>query len=166
MAFEATFQQFEVETVTKGRSNYKKGVVTYSYNGANKTSTMVSFSNPAVFKQLETMAPGTLISVTTAKNDAGYDFWQSVKAVGDDPTPAKAATPVRVAGSNYETSEERKQRQLFIIRQSSISNAIESLVPGSKVALDPEQVLALAQRYVDFVYGLDEFVKDDTPQEA
>ena len=174
MAFEATFQEFTTELVTKGRGKYEKGLVTYTYQGQNKQGTMVDFSNPQVFKLLKTLKSGTPILVTTAKNANGYDFWQSVKVVDENapmpeqtaPKAGAATTGTRVAGSNYETAEERKQRQLFIIRQSSISNAIDTLVPGSKVSLDPEQVLAVAQRYVDFVYGLDELVKDDSPQEA
>jgi hypothetical protein len=174
MAFEATFQEFTTELVTKGRGKYEKGVVTYTYQGQNKQGTMVDFSNPQVFKLLKTLKSGTPILVTTAKNAGGYDFWQTVKVVDENapmpeqspPKAAGAPSSVRVGGSNYETPEERKQRQLYIIRQSSISNAIESLVPGSKVALDSAVVLELAQKYVDFVYGVDELVKDATPTET
>jgi hypothetical protein len=168
--FKIILQEFVVEQVTKGRQSYEKGVVTYTYNGANKTYQTVSFANPEVFKVLKSAAPGTILLVETTKNAAGYDQWAKVSVEGSAgasegatsrPAPAGAT---RVAGSNYETPEERKQRQLLIVRQSSITSAIATLAPGSKTALNPDDVLVLAQSYVDFVYGVDEALDPDNPE--
>lgn len=168
MAFKITLQDFRTETITKGRNSYEKGTATYTYNGAQKTQTLMSFANPAVFATLKNAASGTVFVVETSKNDKGYDQWSSVRPEGEaaaSGAPAKAGATTRVAGSNYETPEERKQRQLYIIKQSSISSAIEALTPGAKASLDIKQVLAVAQEFVDFVYGTDALVEKQGAEE-
>lgn len=159
MAFKIVIQDFAVETITKGRNSYEKGVVTYTFNGVNKTQTIMSFANPAVFKEIKNTPSGTTLVVEVTKNDKGYDQWSSVTRDGATTQATVAAgstgATTRIAGSNYETPEERKQRQLFIIRQSSISNAIELLSVGAKVPPKTSDVLGTAQEFVDFVYGID-----------
>lgn len=171
MGFRITLQEFNVETVTKGRQSYEKGVATYTFNGANKQQTLVSFSNPAVFAELKKTPPGTELMVDTTKNNAGYDQWSAVKPVQLDSAPlatkigpaAAATSPTR---TTYETPEERKQKQLYIIKQSSIGSAIESLLPGRKGPLEPNEVLAVAQAYVDWIYNVDELTTNTTAPEA
>lgn len=165
MAFKITLQEFNVEKVQKGRNSYEKGVATYTFNGINKNQTIMSFANPAVFAALKNAAQGSVFMVETTKNDAGYDTWSKLTPEGENaPQRAMASTAtnlsVGLAGpgtgatrSSYETPEERKQKQLYIIRQSSISNAIETLSVGAK-SVDSDKVLELAQKYVDFVYDL------------
>ena len=41
------------------------------------------------------------------------------------------------------------QKQLFIIRQSSLTNAVNTLAAG----IDPDNVKVVAQNYIDFVFG-------------
>lgn len=59
----------------------------------------------------------------------------------------------RVAGSNYETPGERAARQRYIVRQSSVSNAITTLARDGTKALDPKEVIEIAKVYEAFVYG-------------
>ena len=61
----------------------------------------------------------------------------------------KPATGGRVTGSNYETKEERAQRQVYIIRQSSISSAVELLGTGAKTA----DVIATAKEFEAYVFA-------------
>lgn len=53
--------------------------------------------------------------------------------------------------SNYETAEERAAKQVYIVKQSSLSNAVATLSVGSK-SLDPEKVIEVAQRFTDWVF--------------
>jgi hypothetical protein len=46
------------------------------------------------------------------------------------------------------------------VKQSSLSAAVESLSPGAKTALDPDEVIKRAQIYTDWV-----FAKDDEPED-
>jgi hypothetical protein len=70
---------------------------------------------------------------------------------------SKAATPA--PRSNYETPEERAQRQVLIVRQSSLSSAVAMLTAGAKTPPKVEDVLALASRLEGFVFG----IKDPGP---
>lgn len=147
------FQECNVETITKGRNKYQIASVTYTVNGANRTQKLLSFANPESFAAVQKFAPGASLEVTITKNDAGYDQWAKVVTADDAaPSPTAAPTGGKVTGSNYETREERQMRQLHIVRQSSLSNAIALLSPGAKGALDLEKVLETAQELVDFVY--------------
>lgn len=153
MAFNITIQDVRVEEVKKGRSSYSIANVVYTFKGTQKEQKLMSFANPQVFKDVQTYK-GQEVAVEVAKNDKGYDQWAKISPVGAGSTaPGAPPTPGKVTGSNYETADERKMRQLLIVRQSSITNAIATLTPGAKAALDAELVLALAQKYVDFVYG-------------
>lgn len=149
-----TVQEVTYEYVKKGTGGYGKLAVVHTSNGKNSTKTLMSFTNPLVFNTLKDATSGSSWEVEVKKNGEYWD-WVAVKPTGSEPAAAKNPLPAqgKVLGSTYETPEERKQRQLLIVRQSSISNAIETLSPGSKTALDPEAVLTLAQKYVDFVYG-------------
>lgn len=147
------FQECNVETITKGRNKYQIASVTYTVNGANRTQKLLSFANPESFAAVQKFAPGSALEVTITKNDAGYDQWAKVVAADDSaPTSTPTLTGGKVTGSNYETREERQMRQLHIVRQSSLSNAIALLSPGAKGALDVDKVLEVAQELVDFVY--------------
>lgn len=149
-----TFQSVDIENVVKGKSRYSKATVQYTYNGEPRKQSVMSFSNPTVFKQIQELQPGQEIDVQLTKNDAGYSEWASIStgaapAATQAPNAASAAT--KVVGSNYETRDERAQRQVFIIKQSSLANAITVLTTGAKAPPAAEEILALAERFVDWV---------------
>lgn len=162
------FQDFQTEYVSKGKQGYEKGTVTYTVNGQNRTQSMVSFTNPAVFKLLKEVSSGTVLEVEITKNAAGYNQWASASRVEAGAAPAATASPaVRVSGSNYETADERKLKQMFIVKQSSISSAIALLTAGLKPGAEAPgvgQVLDVAQEFVDFVYGVNDIIGDDNPE--
>jgi hypothetical protein len=77
-------------------------------------------------------------------------------AQGTTPNTAAASTTTRVSGSNYETKDERAARQVMIVRQSSLSNAIATLnIKGTKDLTESPSsaVIALAKLYEGFVLG-------------
>ena len=148
------------ERVSKGAGKgYSVAVVAYTYNGEARTQKVVDFANPAVFKALPSFL-GRMAEVTTTKNDAGYNQWAAIEEVGAAPTastttisapPGGNPAPVRVTGSNYETPVERAQKQVYIVKQSSIANAI-ALAEATKVKASPEDIIAVAQQFVDYVF--------------
>ena len=151
-----TFQEVVLENVVKGKSRFTIAHVTYTVNGNNKTYRAVSFANPEVFGAVQKFTQGQELEVTITKNDAGYDNWAKVVVASVDATPDKVpatASTGKVLGNQYETRDERNTRQLHIVRQSSISNAVNLLTPGAKTALDVDKVLDVAQQLVDFVYS-------------
>lgn len=159
-------QDTRVEEVQKGSNKYEILHVTYTDGNYNNTKKIVSFSNPAVYKALKDMSPGSQFSVSETQNGKFKNWSQiflngteSVKSVPTNrntagpqaaPSNSNVSTQVR---STYETPEERAQRQVYIIRQSSLERAVETLTPGSKAPLDPSAVIALASVYTDYVLG-------------
>jgi hypothetical protein len=157
-----TFQEVNIEDVQKGKSRYQIANVTYTTSGGqNRQQKLLSFANPESFKAVQGFKQGDVLEVTITKNAGGYDQWAKVEkatAAASAGTPATNVKPV----SNYETREERQERQLHIVRQSSLSNAVNMLTPGAKAALKVEDVIAVAEQLVDFVY--DNSLEDlDTP---
>lgn len=144
------------------RTGYTKGTISYTYNGEAREQSIMSFANPAVFAAVQGLVTGAEIEVTTGKNKSGYNEWVSVNAVGaagqsntdsSPSTPTTGSSAVRVSGSNYETREERANRQVLIVRQSSLSAAVASLTPGAKSALDPEAVIETAKQFEEYVFS-------------
>ena len=148
----------------KGRSRYEIANVVYTdKTGAQKEKKVLSFSNPGVFATVSKIASGTVVEVSYAKDDPYFNWAKVDKVDADNPAygvdkPATPSPAGKVLGSQYETREERQTRQLHIVRQSSLSNAIAMLTPGAKAPLKTDEVLAVAQELVDFVYGNEEIL--------
>ncbi len=119
--------------------------------------------NAPAFAALKGAGPGQSFEITVNKNQQGYNDWTAAApsagyvpisgAAGNAGLPA--ATPAQTRQNTYETPEERAKKQVYIIKQSSLSAAIATLSPGAKSALKPDEVTALAQHYTDFVLGND-----------
>jgi hypothetical protein len=142
-----------------GRS-YQSMEVTYkNEQGQTQSKKLMSFSNPEVFKQAKEWQKGDSVNVNMTKDDAGYWQWVSIGEAGSAPstppqafTGSKPAQGARVTGSNYETPEERAKKQVYIVRQSSISSAIDLLKSnGNDVKV--ENVLSVAKQLEDYVFG-------------
>jgi len=131
------------------------------------------------FKALSGAKQGDVFEVTVVKNTAGFNDWTScVQAAPGTEVAAQNNGVLAGAGSinipqsksvqvksTYETPAEREAKQRFIIRQSSISAAINSLSVGAKSALATSAVLNQAQEYFDWVMqNPEEVVKQDVFQ--
>lgn len=147
-SLQVTIKNVVTETVTKGKNSWGKAVVTYDGDKGEKKQNVVSFKNPEVYKVIEALKSGDVVDVKLVKDG---DFWQWAEVTKLGGGASKAPTAGRVTGSNYETPEERKFRQLLIVRQSSIASAIARAAQQENPA--GVDILELAQSYVDFVYG-------------
>lgn len=158
-----------VETKPTAKGSYQQLEVTYknlSYQGKVESKKLMSFgANASAFKVLAEAATGSQWEVTVVKNAQGYNDWPSVAPSSQAPagatspqTGAQARTQPGQTRSTYETPEERAQRQIYIIRQSSISSAVATLSVGAK-SVKPEDVLDVAKQYENYVFD----VKDPGP---
>ncbi len=139
------------ESTKKGKS-YQSIEVTYKNDqGQVSAKKLVSFANPSMFKEAQGWNKGDQIDVRTEKDENGYWQWTGVNAAGTPKQENVAPKETRVTGSNYETKEERAQRQLYIIRQSSISSAVSLLSAGAKSSPSVEVVLDTAEKFYDYV---------------
>lgn len=157
-----------VSTQPTAKGSYQIADVAYknkSFQDKLEGKKVMSFTNKEVFDTLTKAQFGEIYTITRVKNDKGY--WDWVAASNDD-SAGVAASPVSAAPaaghtvaprnvatpapkSNYETAEERAARQVLIVRQSSVSSAVE-LAVAAKVK-DPQEVIAIARQFEDFVFG-------------
>jgi hypothetical protein len=148
-----------IKVEVEENAKYKMATVTYKNLTFNKTESrkIPSFKNPDVFTALSKAVDGDTFEVETVK-DGQYIQWTKVtKSDGSTPAsgPAAAATSGTPYKSTYETADERAKRQVYIVRQSSVSNAIAALSVGAKAKLDTEEVLGLARQIEAYVFGND-----------
>jgi len=146
-----TFEQLEVA--------YKND------QGQTQSKKLVSFSNPEVFKVAKTWEKGAVVDIRAIKNEkTGYWDWVGF-GQGDAPvaTTTGSTAPTRVTGSTYETKEERAARQILIVRQSSISSAVELVAATSTEPSTVENVIAIAKQFEEYVFGQENNTDEDVP---
>ena len=142
------------QSVKTARGSYQSLEVSYkNEQGQVQGKKLMSFANPSVFKDIQTFAKDDRVEIEAYKDDNGYWQWRNVKKEGDGASSKSSSTSTtRVTGSNYETKEERAARQKYIVRQSSISSAVQLLTAGDKTAT-VEDVLSVAKQLEDHVFG-------------
>lgn len=144
-----------------GKGTYGKLTVAYRNDQAKLAEkSLLSFTNPAVFKAFEHASVGAEINVKSEKV-GDYWNWTGILAEGESSgsstqsTTSTGSTATRVTGSNYETKEERAARQRYIVKQSSLSAAVSILNVGAKSPPNPKDVIALADEFVEYVFADD-----------
>ena len=158
-----TILSVDIKTVPTAKGSYQTAEIAYKNNtfqGKVEGKKIMSFgASKKAFETLSTASSGDTFDVEVVKNDKGYNDWvgltkgQAGAAVAA-PSTAPGKTPTATPKSNYETPEERAQRQVLIVRQSSLSSAVSALTPGAKAPLKAEDIIALAQKLENYVFGL------------
>lgn len=132
-----------------------------SFGGAVQGKKITSYSK--AFQAVVDAAIGGTFEVATEKNGEFVE-WVSLSPIGAAVAEVKQNTgqvgsaPTRPAiaaagRSTYETPEERAKKQVFIVRQSSISSAIAALSVGGKAKLAANDVIEEAKKYEAYVFG-------------
>lgn len=165
--------QIEVLSVSQpaytktANGGYNKIEVAYKGDDGKVTGKqLVSFgAGQSVYDYFTTkVKQGDKLEITTEKSGK-YTNWTAVapasagqstaaqeqKSTGE--TGSTGSGRGRVTGSNYETPEERARRQVYIVRQSSITAAIATLARDGTKELDPAKVIEIAQVYEAYVFG-------------
>lgn len=146
--------------VAKNGNSYKVVTVVYKNSeGKVESKKLMPFGDTKRTADIFGEAsPGQTYEVDTVKNQAGYWDWLNPRlstkdvASGGGAAPAAASSRGTPEPSRFETPEERAKKQIYIVRQSSISAAVASLSVGSKVALDPANVIQVAKQYEAYVF--------------
>lgn len=152
-----------VETKPTAKGSYQQLEVTYknlTYQGKVESKKIMSFgANASAFTTLSKAGAGSTWEITVVKNAQGYNDWTSVAA--SDGAQAASTPPsainspkasVGATRSTYETPEERAQRQILIVRQSSVGHSLTLLSLGAKAPPKLSEVLDVAQQISDFVF--------------
>lgn len=104
---------------------------------------------------LRSLVPGDTFTLTQEKDGKYNKITGLAKGTTSMPLPKsdKPAWSGKRADTqrDFETKEERAIRQRLIVRQSSITNAVDTLKDGKK-ALDSDEVLMLAEKYYQWVF--------------
>jgi hypothetical protein len=158
-----TILSVDIKTVPTAKGSYQVADVAYKNNtfqGKVEGKKIMSFgAAKEAFGVIATANPGETFEVTVVKNDKGYNDWVAMAKAGaaiSEPTTGGGGAAVRANAtasprSTYETPEERKVKQDYIVRQSSLSAAVSTLSVGAK-KLEPAEVIKLAQQYRDWVF--------------
>ena len=152
---------FEVKDESRGKYN----MLTVDFKNLkfdkNESKKIVSFTNKDVYNTLKTASAGDEFTVTAVKGEQYWE-WQNVSPRGEAPpevsTGGNVSTTSKPAAqspkSTYETPEERAKKQLYIVRQSSISSAID-LLKTEKVIPSVDEVLSTAKQFEKYVFGVE-----------
>lgn len=118
---------------------------------------VMPFGNKEVFETLKNSDKGNIFYIGRTKNSDGFWDWDKIadgpvekEEVGHKEQSGKAAPTNKT--TPWETPEDRAKKQLYIIRQSSLTNAVNTLVGN----VNPEKVKDTAQNYINFVLGIDD----------
>jgi hypothetical protein len=143
----------QVNNVSKGKASWQVAEITYSANGETKHGKVMSFGDGApAFANLKDMKEGDTAELVWKKNDStGYMNIVDAKKVEGSAKTATSTAP----RSNYETPEERAYRQVLIVRQSCLAQAVASMDSGT----DVNEIMDRAQEFVDWVMSV-----NDTPE--
>jgi len=160
--------QITVLSATKQQATSKAGKP-YSFielaykgeDGAVKGKKVMPFGeSKPVHDALALAQGGEAYNITAVKNE-GTGYWDWVAASKSDGSIQQApqaggtrtAAPAaggKVTGSNYETPEERAKKQVYIVRQSSITAALTFL--GGK-AKSTDEVIKIAKEIEAYVFS-------------
>jgi len=153
-----------VSTVPTAKGSYQVIDLAYknkSFQDKLEGKKVMSFTNKDVFGALQKAQFGDIFEVSRVKNDKGFWDWTAVNtggtgvnvpsAGGGSPVAASPVKGTVTPKSNYETAEERAARQVLIVRQSSVSSAVD-LAVANKVK-DPQEVIKIAQAFEAYVFG-------------
>jgi hypothetical protein len=163
-----------VQTVpTKNGKSYQVIEVAYKKEGKIEGKKIMSFVSPAVFNAVQKVNQGDVCYVETEKgapNAAGQSFWQwnSISSASDAQTQGTRSTtgtgtvqaaqgsstaPTTKTTNSYETKEERAARQVMIVRQSSLSNAIALAAATGDKKVSTTTIINTAKEFEAFVLG-------------
>ena len=138
--------------------DYKKAEVAYrDQAGKVMGKKVMSFVNKDVFATLEAASAGEVYDVTSEKDKNSFWQWTAVtKAVAGTTAPASGGkTSLPSPKSTYETPEERAQKQVYIVRQSSLSAALNFLNTPARAGeqFGTEEVIAIAKEFEEYVFS-------------
>ena len=154
-------------SVTKHSKGYNVAEVKFVRDGKEESRKILDFAAKKAFDIVSSFKSFPVdVNVVLEKNaKSGYWDWKDVEVAKEGNVSMTGKTG-RVVGSNYETPEERARRQVYIIRQSSISSAISLLALAgelSTVSKTVKDVLEIAKEFEQYVMDVSEPKTDGVP---
>lgn len=154
------------KTVAKGQRNWKEITVEYTNQKGNGKKVLRDFADPDCFKTFTGLVQaGDKVNVDIKKEG---DYWnwkgasvldtglgaEGVGSSSNNRGGAATTTNSSAKKGDWETSGERAAKQRYIVRQSSIANAITyTSMANPKSGID--EVIEIAKKFERFVFGED-----------
>lgn len=151
----------EIISVEKIKDKYEFVEVEYNYKDKVNTTKLANFGKyKGLATQMLAAVSGECYEVEVEKNDKGYTTWCKVtkkdsnvstsNVSGVDGGYKGRSTSNDSYSSGRETPEERAKRQLYIVRQSSLSTA-ERIIASQQRAFGVDEVVNIADELVKWV---------------
>jgi hypothetical protein len=159
------------ESTATNKANKPYTVLDISYKNVTFQDKVESkkhnqYGDKTVYATLKDAKKGDMFTILREKDDAGYWQWVGIEQGENAPMTATKAAPQAATAapkSNFETPDERAKKQVYIIKQSCIGYAIETLKTDKKNPT-PDEVTNLAQFYVDYVMGVNTDADKNLPE--
>ena len=153
MSYKITALKVDVTTAPKG---YKVAEIAYrTDDGKTKGMKVLDFVQKDVFAVLKDVKPGDVLNAEFEKNPKGFWTFKTLESTGEKASAAVSSTPDKTPArtGNWETTAERAQRQIMIVRQSSLAQAVNysELIKNTKA--DLEDIVAIAKVFESYVLG-------------
>ena len=155
-----------IEVVVENKGKYRVANVAYKTGeGKVEGKKVMSFTHKDVFKTVSEAQQGDILNVKSAKNDQGYWEWTEAAVQGKNTgveTTNKTFTKAAQSGRDFETSEERAKKQVYIVRQSSVSAAIAlAELNKAKGPVTEGDIVASAKKFEEYVFGVGKVVAEE-----
>ena len=149
-----------INASVEDKGKYKQAEIAFKdlAKGQVSSKKLMSFTNPVVYKTLVDAKNGEIYTIDMEKNEKGYWDWiKAVTSTSVDTSNAVSPSKASVAPkSTYETPEERAKKQVYIVRQSSISSAIDYMNgTGAIKKATAADVIFCAKEFESYVFSLD-----------
>lgn len=151
----------DVDVPKNGGGSYKGTRITYrDVEGSLKEQALHSNAlkyNPALKAAIAALKPGDDFTMVKEKEGEFWNVKSIVVGVVQQTSAPSAGGGTKGTGSTasprstYETPEERAKKQVYIVRQSSITSAI-SLIAATTKKGSVNDVLSMAKQFEAFVF--------------
>ena len=139
--------RIKVNSVSPEQKDKKFSFVEVAYESDGKSQSKKIFSfNTGVYEDVKKAQTGDVFDVKLEKDRNGYWVWKEMHKADPTATGGNMSTPASTRTSTYETPEERARRQILIVRQSSLAQAVA--FDGSK---DVKELLEMAAKFEEWV---------------
>lgn len=140
-----------VDVSTPAGKKYQVAEVAYKdQEGKVQGKKIMSFTNKDVYNMAANAKQGEVYNVVSVKDDNGYWQWSKMEKLDGTVSASKTTASPK---STYETPEERAQKQVYIVRQSSLTNAIALATATGDKKVTPESIIQVAKQFEAYVFN-------------
>lgn len=144
--------RIKVNSVSQEQKDKKFSFVEVAYESDGKAQSKKIFSfNTGVYEDVKKAQAGEVYDVKLEKDRNGYWVWKEMHKAEATATGGHMSTPSSTRSSTYETPEERARRQILIVRQSSLAQAVAVAVHFPDGPTDTPSILKLATDFEEWV---------------